>query len=589
MLRRYAPLLIGLGGAGIVLPFAVGIGPGLVAMFLLPLFGGLGVLGLVGMRRTAAAETGWSMTARSADLEADLVDLRQWPADPSRRRPAREWRVAAALSRVEARDLGTSLWLGVGIGFLAVSLLMFVGLYGPESGEHWNEVVLLAPWLAHPFVGMVVLAAHHAVTRARRDGCDELFTTCPASLGARTWGFLATAWVPVAVLAGFCALYAAGSWMRSPGLYGAPGPGTVAVVLGALALGAGGTTLGVALGLWVRSALAPVAAVAAIGFVSLRLSTFGDPFWNPLQQLSTMPSVSGEEGTFADTLEWSHLGWLVALTAAVGVIALARHRRDRAMVLAGVAATLLVVGAGLAAVRPLPGASAQRIAARVASPSDVQTCRSSGSIQVCAFPGHEELAARAASELPPVAAALPPSTALVVRQRFAGTLDDLPPEVARRLPGGVPPHPAGEVQLGFSASHDELLRLRSRVAQAAVGLPPEAAPEGGMLDISGQARGALALWLSTLGVTPSDALTLTTSRNDDDHWCTDWPVAWSPEDLRAARALAAAPEAVVRASVLAQWERWLEPATGTDELLAAAGLAPLGPYRPAPDGTSNPC
>ena len=351
----------------------------------------------------------------------------------------------------------------------------------------------------------------------------------------------------------------------------------------------GGVALGVALGRWVHFALAPVAVVVAVGFVSLRLATAGDPGWNPLQQLSTFPPGFGLPA-FNDAPAWSHLGWLVALTSAVLVIAVARHRRDRGVAVVGAAAVLLIPITGIAATRAMPGPASRRIADRIARPADHQRCRPAGAIQVCVYDGHEELGDRAAAELAPVTAMLPPQAApITLRQRFPGTTADLPAEVARLLPDGPPAPPAGEVALGFGASPGELVRNRSLLALAAVDLPVAAPPDAAPLVVTGQARGVVALWLSIRDLGPAATRQLTSSRTADEHDCREWPVAWSSQDLRAARALIALPEAAVRTVVHQGWERWRDPATGTDELLGAVGLPAAGPFPADADGSENPC
>ena len=588
-MRRLAPVLAGIAGVagvGMVLPFLVGVGSGIVA-FTVPALAALGVVALVGSRRAAAVEPGWSAPKRLGGPAPAPSPALAGP-DPRTGPPARK--VAAALSRFEAHDLALNPWFGVGVGLLVVSFLMLTVVYGADNGEHWDGVVGLAPWLAHPLVGMMVVAAHRGVTRARRDGTDELLDTCPATPMTRTLGALGAAWVPVLALATFFVVYGIASAARSPNLYGAPGADAVPVVLGALVLGVGGVALGVALGRWVHFALSPVAAVVAVGFVSLRLATAGDPGWNPLQQLSTFPPLEDSSPAFNDAPAWSHLGWLIALTSVVLVIAVARHRRDRGVAVVGAAALLLVPVTGIAATRAMPGPAARGIADRVARPADHQRCRPAGAIQVCVYDGQEELGDRAVAELAPVAAMLPPQVApITVRQGYPGTVEDLPPEVARLLPEGVPAAPAGEVALGFSASPGSLVHTRSLLALAAVDLPVAARPDAAPLVVAGQARGVVALWLSTRGLGSAATRGLTSSRTADEHDCRDWPVAWSSQDLRAARALIARAEAAVGTVVHQGWERWRDPTTGADELLVAAGLPAVGPFPADADGSENPC
>ena len=583
-MRRLAPVLAGMAGVGLLLPLLVGSGPRGVVL-LVPFTGLLGLAAVAVTRRAAAPDPGW--TGPGPATESRLGP--PGPTPRSRSAPA-AGKVALALARVEGRELAGSPWFGVGVGFLVVSFLLFTVVYGSGNGEHWADVVGLAPWLAHPLVGMVVVAAHRGVTRAPRDGADELFDTCPVAPATRTLAAIGSAWVPVVALLVFFLAYGAVVSLRSPNLYGSPGALAVPVLLGGLVLAVGGVTLGVALARWVPFALAPVAAVVAVGFLSLRLATAGDPGWNPLQQLSSAPPLPEGSPVFHDPPAWSHVAWLFTLTATVAVLAVARHRRDRRVAVLGAAVLLLLPVTAIAATRQMPAASARRIAGLIARPAEHQTCQPAGPLPVCVYAGLEELGRRAAAEVAPVAEALPPEARpVVLRQRFPGTAADLPPEVARLLPEGVPRVPDGEAALGFSASRRALVDTRSLLALSALDLPVEATPEGPPLVVAGQARGVLALWLSTRGLGPVDTRRLTTSRTPDEHDCRDPSVALSSLDLRAARALIALPEPAVRAVVHEGWERWRDPAAGADELLAAAGLPPAGPYPAWADGSENPC
>jgi hypothetical protein len=55
------------------------------------------------------------------------------------------------------------------------------------------------------------------------------------------------------------------------------------------------------------------------------------------------------------------------------------------------------------------------------------------------------------------------------------------------------------------------------------------------------------------------------------------PVAWSAQDLAAARALLERPADEVQQMLVDGWAQLVDPTTTTDELLAAAGLDPVGP------------
>jgi len=594
MMRRLAPLLGGIAAVGVVFPIVSGVQGGRL-LIVEPLFALLGVVALVVARRPATVESGWSGTARASGA-ADVLPVTRSVAHPSARQ------VAGALARVEARELASSPWFGVGIGFLVLTYVVFTVIYN-DSGSHWASVVALAPWLAHPMVGMVVLAAHRGATRDRRDGADELFDACPTSPLTRTWGSLGSAWVPVAALVAYFAAYGATVAVRSPDLAGSPGADSVPVVLGALGLGIGSVALGVALGHWVRFVLAPVVAVVAVGFLSLKLATIGDPGWNPLQQLATLPPLSSQPPIFTDSPAWSHLGWVLALCAGVVVLAMTRHRRDRGVAVAGAVVAALLVATGVAATRPMPGPAATRLAARISDPVGHQICRSARTVQVCAYPGYERLVSGVVAEVTPVAAAVPAGTTpFALRQRFPGTRKDLPPEVARLLPDGVPSVPSGEAQLGFDPKHG----ARFLTALHAVDAPVDLGPDHQPVVLAGQARGVVALWLASRGLGPGAAARLVGGRTAHNgqpgpealdafdrgyNWPRDCgaPVVWSAQDLAAARVLIALPEAFVQAAVHRGWDRWKDPTTGTDDLLTALGLRPEGTFEAVQSRHENAC
>jgi hypothetical protein len=335
--------------------------------------------------------------------------------------------------------------------------------------------------------------------------------------------------------------------------------------------------------------------VIGVALLTVRLNSIGDPGWNPLAPLSTAPALADPAPIFTDRPAWSHLVWLVGLTTAVGVAAIARHRRDRVVAGIGVAALVVALVAAVSATRPLPAATADRIADRIAHPAEHQECVTAGpAVQVCAYRAYGEQLERVVSRIGPVAEALPAGQpAITLRQKFdsdaQSDFGDLPPEVRRRLLGGLPPRADGEVPLGFTASVTALDRAAFDVAFTAVRLPLR--PGSGRVPavIVGQARGVVALWLVTRGLDADRARALATSAapNSSDPFergsldldpCAEPSVVWSGQDLAAAREVLALPEADVARLLGGQWARWSNPATGTDELLRALGLAGVGPF-----------
>jgi hypothetical protein len=215
---------------------------------------------------------------------------------------------------------------------------------------------------------------------------------------------------------------------------------------------------------------------------------------------------------------------------------------------------------------------------------------------------HHEILRRVTDEVGPIAAALPAGMArLTLRQVFDGDLGDLPPEVRRRLTAADLERPAGEVALGFGDDGvDVLERPAFDLAFASLGLPAE--PDEALLPtvIAGQARAVVALWLATRGADAAAVRSATTSDYPGSAdafergslqtgMCSVPPVVWSAQDLAAARAVVALPATQVGRVVTGGWSRWSDPRTGTDELLAALGLPPVGPFDEVVARPGQPC
>jgi hypothetical protein len=565
------------GGPGVVLPLAA-VGGG----------------GLLVARRPSRQRTlrdpGWA----SAGSVASAV--------PWARPPASTWRLARALGRVEARELLQSGAFGIGLGFCALLVLLFGFVWAPVNPDPWFDLAPMAPWFCLPLVGMTVVGAHRAVTRAHRDGVEELLGTCPVPETTRTVGFLLSAVTPVSALVVFLAVGAAALAMRSPRVYGSLDGRDRADLAAALVLGAGGVALGVALGRWLRFPLVPIVAVVAVGFGGGRLAEVGGHDWNPYATLAMAPTIEWDSPVFQARPSGWHLVWVLSLSAVVALVAVARHRWDRLVRGLALAATAAVVLSGVASTRPMSSASATRIATAISDPGAVQECTASGSVTVCLYPVHRPTLRRLLEDIAPVVAVLPDGAGpITLRQRYDGELADLPPEVRRRLREEDLRIPAGEVAIEFGTEFDGgMASVPSQLAVGAVGLPDQ--PDAALLPmvVAGQARGVVALWLATRGLDADDAESLTTSplpTSDDPYErgslgegdCYTPALVWSAQDLAAARAVVALPEDAVRRVVWEGWARWTDPSTGTDDLLGALGLARAGPYDHVEARPGNPC
>jgi hypothetical protein len=599
-MNRLGPLLAGVAAvAGAVFLFggagdASSGGPpvtllGLIAVVAL---GGLALTLIHGRQTAVLPERSWS-----APAAAQAPSAGRSGAPPARA-------VAMALGRVEGRQFTSSAWFAAGLAFSFLIIVLFGFIWAGDNNGTWREFVDLMPWFAHPLVGMVVLAAYRATTRAARDGADELFETCPTSPATRTAGFLLAAAVPVATLGVFLAVLATAVAFKSPFLHGALGADGVGVVLSTLVLGAGGVALGVALGRWVRFGLVPVVTVALIGFLATAVISGSSPHqWKPFAQLSTAPPVNSLSPVFTHRAAFLHLLWLVGLTAVVSIVAVSRHRRDRPVALAAAAAAVVVLAAGIGATRPMRSASAARIAELIASPERHQVCATTeGPVEVCVYQFHRAVLGRVTDEVGPIAAAFPAGmTRLTLRQVFNGDLGDLPPEVRRRLTATDLERPTGEVALGFGGDGVDVLEGPAfDLAFASLGLPTEPDEELLPTVIAGQARGVVALWLATRGADADAVRSASTSDHSGSAdafergslqtgMCSVPPVVWSAQDLAAARAVLALPATQVAGVVTAGWARWSDPRTGTDELLAALGLPAVGPFDEVVARPGEPC
>ncbi len=539
--------------------------------------------------RSNVADAGWSSPDDVGPTSATSADCRQ----------ATSAETVRAIGRVEGRLLFWSPWFSIGLGFLALIVLMYAILYPDDSVQTWAEYAELSPWFLHPLVGMVILASHRAATRSTRDGAEEVFGVCPTRPEIRTVGHLAASWLPVVVSVVFLIGFALLLVIRSPDVHGSFFADSAADFIGALLLCVGGVALGVALGRWIQFALAPVLVIVAILFLSSGLSSIGGSGWNPYVQFSTAPTIEASS-EFADRPAWSHALWILALVMLVAVVAMLRHRRDKPIFLVGAAAVALAMIAAFGVTREMPSASAAAIADRVARPEVSQDCVDiDDRVDVCVFSVHPAVADRIAAAVAPVVLALPDEVGpMTIRQVYDGRIEKLPPEVRRLLPRPFPSRPANEIPFsGFSTAYG-LAGQGADLAFTAVGLPTRPDDAFMPLVVAGEARGVVALWLSVRGLDLDDQLQEATSgesdpyldgSGDDVELCEVPSVVWSRQDLEAARAVIQLPEATVVRALGTDWSRWIDPATGTDELLAHLELPSVGPFDQLTPRPGRPC
>lgn len=576
-MRRLSRFLGGAAAVGVLLVFA-GVGEARAGRAVLP----LALLGAV----LLWAAWGWRQRRRPivADgwVPTSAVRFRPAAGAPSSTTPP----VLLSLARVEVRELTTSPAFGAGVGFCALMAFLFGHVWAGDYGGDLPLAVELGPILTHPLAGMVVLASFRARTRGRRDGTEELFESCPASRPLRTSGHLLTAWAPAAVALLYVGVVLTLIATNAITPYGELTARQMAAVLGAAVLCVGATALGVALARWLPWTVVPVAAVIGVGFLAVHLASQGTRTTEPLRQLSTF-LVDPEVDLRLTAPHWlAHHFWILSLVAAMVVLALLRDVRSRAVLTAGAVVIVVAASSAVLATRPIDAADAQRIAAFLEDPTQ-QPCRDAGGLAVCTFVGDDRLASDLVAAARPVAAAAPPGTLTgwSVRHSAETERHQLDPEVQSLL--ADEPLDGRVLPIRFTAHPLALEALRIWTGLAAVGAVDDWQP-GSIRGLRGQARGVIALWLATRGADPDVQLELT-SVGSPDRAASDvgrpWPdtchaglspVRWAETDVTAARQLLAVPEARVLATLHADWERFTDRSTRTDDLLVALGLEPIG-------------
>lgn len=290
----------------------------------------LAVAAAVGALLLLIDANGWlaaiaAVVAGAAALRAYLgdraVDEKNWSSVAGTEaavvhHPSRPQAVVRSLGWVETRELSLDPWFAVGVGF-CVAMIPFASSY---DGEAWWEIASDLPFLAHPVVGMSLLAAHRTATRARRDDAEEIFEVCPA-WGLRRVGGLAAAVAPATALTVFSLAYLTTVLLSTP-VAEADIPTALPSVLTALVLATGGVFLGRTLARWFTFSLAPVVALVVVGFVSLELGEGAPGSYESTMLLSTFgTSLPDGAPRLAGGSVALHLAWLTLITTVTGVVA----------------------------------------------------------------------------------------------------------------------------------------------------------------------------------------------------------------------------------------------------------------------------
>jgi hypothetical protein len=445
------------------------------------------------------------------------------------------------------------------------------------------------PLMVHPLCGMTIIATHRNVTRARRDGAQELYDSCPASTAQRTGAHLFTAVVPIAAATVFVTITLVGAAFALDNIYGPVDERVLAdAALAGLLLPAGATALGVLLGRRVRFALAPFVALAVIALLNLEMWDRG---LDGRGWLATGIPSGKVDFIYLEPPVAGRLLWIAGLAVLVAGLALATiDRSTTTKLIKSFGAAIALVGLVLT-VRPMSDETVDRLTEYVLSPSAHETCRTlTIDVEVCTLKPYDDHGVHVAARVTPVAAALPDGvivTPITMRLLAGEGLDELPSQVQQHI---VPtPIPPGTVALPFSHNYGSLDEASFILAATAVGFPTGDDAHENLL-VDGQARGVIVLWLATAGLSHDSALDLLEPDEYNDNTPSGqghvWPgtctatVQWAPQDLVAARSLLAVDREAVGGLLAGDWQHWTAPETSTDDLMAALGLPLVGPPDP---------
>lgn len=449
----------------------------------------------------------------------------------------------------------------------------------------------------------VLIAAHLAAGRARRNALQDLYDSFPAPAGMRTAGYLTglAGALPASLL-----LIGATTVLVFRGAVGTP---SAAALVGGVLLVIAGGTIGVAIGTRFAHPLVGVLAALTLFILFTEAQQFsGGVIW--LFPWVEVDSLHGLPGPMADyPPAGAHVAELAGVAVLAGVIAIAlTARRGRpliALASAGALALAAICVAGAAELRPIPTGELNHLVAETADPAGAQHCIAAGRVRYCLYPAFE---AQLPSLQPPVDGVLAhvpalPAQPLTIRQLVYLSLDDTTlthgqpkhwlatwgSELARMPGTAAAPStiylPVGSWPGGPQAA-DVRFALALGTADWAVGLPATA----GSLSESvpqecvpvNQAREAIAVWLAMRASSvPGSRLSASAAGVDNTNVIT-WNapggglISPGPQTTYVGYELGTAmtrlPDATVSRVLDRSWATWLNWHTTDAKLAAALGI-----------------
>src|SRR5215469_6124263 len=296
------------------------------------------------------------------------------------RSKAPKLRMMLGLARAEAWLLARSVLVlaGLPLGGLMIWLTFrpFEPLWWNASWEIGNGQIIL---------GMgVLMAAHLAAGRARRDSMAGLYASFPATAGTRTLAHLTG--LAGALPASLLLIGGTAAVVEVLGPIGTPNAVTLAAgVLLVIASGAIGIAIATRFPHPLAGALGALALFAPFSQSNRYHDATGWVFpWATRNDLEYVPSpLAGYPPSVAHAAE---LAGIAVLAVAVALaVTMNKARARRLLATTGVLAVAVTFLAGVLQLRPIPTAEVNRLVNEIADPASVQHCTTTSHVRYCLY------------------------------------------------------------------------------------------------------------------------------------------------------------------------------------------------------------
>lgn len=321
---------------------------------------------------------------RPGDVGTTTRRVREEQPKPPARTSTTPGRAVLSLGRIEAFLLARSFLVLAGL--LGGGAFVWFEIHHSGQPLWWNTGWQIGSGQLILAV-TVLIGAHLATGRARRDGMADLYASFPTSAGTRTLAHLtglAGAAVPSVFL-----ICAATATAELSGAVGSPSAATLAAgLLVVIAAGAVGVAVGTALPHPMAGIIAALALLLVPFSESNSLSSAVIWVWGWMLpgQLGSFPGpVPGYPPAGAHAAEMAGIAVLAAIVALMVTTQRARLRAGLAT--AGVLTVAVIFLAGAVQLQPIPTADLNHLVSEVADPASVQHCTTNRHVQYCLYPG----------------------------------------------------------------------------------------------------------------------------------------------------------------------------------------------------------